>query len=175
MISFRCRRARYTSALNTIITRDARIILSELRMCTYTRASSEKDKITIYRLIISNDSLRERTLNTIRYRRYTCAALISNTTRVIKNVITNNIIILLYLPVWYFFFLWNADGPPKMSVLYTCSVQTDGKVKIITLVLREKKIIIIIIIIIITIAAAGATGELNSRNARVQSVCNKQL
>lgn len=167
MISFRCRRARYTSALNTIKTRDARIILSELRIWTYTRTSSEKDKITIHCLIVSNDSLRERTLNTIRYRRYTRAALISNTTRVIKNVI---IIILLYLPVWYFFFLWNADGPPKMSVLYTCSVQTNGKVKIITLVLREKKIIIIII----TIAAAGATGELNSRNARV-SVCNKQL
>lgn len=40
----------------------------------------------------------------------------------------------------------------------------DGKVKIITRLYWEKKIIIIIII---TIAVAGATGELNSRNARV--------
>lgn len=125
MISFRCRRARYTSALKTIITRDARIILSELRMCTYTRTSSEKDKITIYRLIVSNDSLRERTLNTIRYRRYTRAALISNTTRVIKNVITNNNNITI--PTCLIFFLPLECGRSAENVRIVYLQCTDGR------------------------------------------------
>jgi len=56
--------------------------------------------------------------------------------RVIKTVL-----IILYTYLFDFFSsVWNADGPPKMSVLYLPAVyrRPDGKVKIITLVLGEK-------------------------------------